>query len=114
MGLSKEITAPNGIPLNYHRITSITIITNVQNIVEVSSYTSQEKREEERAMIEALASGDNEASCDVYIDTEYISMEYDPDMTVASAYGAIKELDKYSDAEDVFEEPNHEEGAVEG
>ena len=114
MGLSKEITASNGIPLNYHRITSITIITNVQNIVEVSSYTSQEKREEERAMIEALAAGDNEASCDVYIDTDYINMRYDPDMNITSAYNAVKELDRYRGADDVFEEPDHEEGAVEG
>ena len=45
MGLEKNITLPNGVRLNYHRIVSVNVITNHQNIVEVASYTSKAKRQ---------------------------------------------------------------------
>ena len=45
MGLKKEITLDNGVSVNYHRIVSINNITNVSTIIEVASYTSEEKRQ---------------------------------------------------------------------
>ena len=55
MGLKKHITLPNGIQLNYHRVVSVNVITNQQNLIEVAGYTSQAKRREEQAMLDALA-----------------------------------------------------------
>lgn len=106
MGLGKPIEMPNGVTLNYHRVVSVNIITNNQNTIEVASYVSVKKRLEERECIKALAEGDNEASCDVYIETSVFSAPYDPNMTVSSAYGWLKEKEEsgvFAGAEDVFE-----------
>ena len=48
MALDKTIVLNNGITVNYHRIVSINNITNNQSIIEVASYTSSEKRQEEK------------------------------------------------------------------
>lgn len=69
MGLKKEITLDNGVSVNYHRIVSINNITNVSTIIEVASYTSEEKRQEEKTAIE------NATEMNVFIDTEYINKE---------------------------------------
>ncbi len=103
MGLHKEIELSNGITLGYYRIVSLNVITNQQNVIEVAGYTSQEKREEEEACRKALAKGDNDASCDVYIETMYLSAPYDQSMTVETAYEWLKEQDTFSGAEDVLE-----------
>ena len=47
MALKKLITLDNGIPLSYHRIVSLNKITNNCNIIEIASYVSEEKRQEE-------------------------------------------------------------------
>lgn len=103
MGLKKHITLPNGVQLNYHRVVSLNIITNNQNVIEVASYTSQTKRREESACMEALANGDNEASCDVFIETKTYTAPYDQGMTVESAYAYLKSLSEFDGAEDVME-----------
>ena len=46
MALSKKIENENGVTTNYHRIVSINEIVNEQTLIEVASYTSEEKREE--------------------------------------------------------------------
>ena len=46
MGLKKSIELDNGVIVNYHRIVSINKVTNVSNIIEIASYTNEEKREE--------------------------------------------------------------------
>ena len=48
MALKKEIELNNGIVLNYHRIVSINKITNHSTIIEIASYTSEEKRNIEK------------------------------------------------------------------
>lgn len=48
MALYKEIDLDNGVTVRYHRVVSVNTITNVQNIIEVASYTSKEKRDEEK------------------------------------------------------------------
>ena len=48
MALIKEITLENGIIINYHRVVSVNNITNHSSIIEVASYTSKAKREEEK------------------------------------------------------------------
>ena len=94
MGLKKEITLDNGVIVNYHRIVSLNNITNVSTIIEVGSYTSEEKREEEKVAIQ------NAQSIDVFIDTEYINKDYTENMTIEQAYDYLKTLDKFKSSED--------------
>lgn len=92
MGLKKEITLGNGVNVNYHRIVSINNITNVCNIIEVASYTSKEKREEEKNAIK------NATKMNVFINTEYINKEYTENFTIKEAYEYLKTLDEFKDA----------------
>lgn len=94
MGLKKEITLDNGVIVNYHRIVSLNNITNVSTIIEVGSYTSEEKREEEKVAIQ------DAQSIDVFIDTEYINKDYTENMTIEQAYDYLKTLDKFKSSED--------------
>lgn len=96
MALSKDVTLPNGVTVTYHRIVTLTVFTNVSNLIEVCSYTTPEKREEERA---ALASDD--PRMDVYMHTRVYEAPYDQTMTVADAYGYLKTLDDFEGASDV-------------
>lgn len=94
MAISKQIEAENGVVLSYHRIVSVNTITNVQNVIEVASYTSRSKREEEKA---ALEGGEG---MDVYIHTQFINVDYDQSMTIETAYNYLKALPDYEGAED--------------
>lgn len=94
MALNKEIVLENGITVNYHRIVSVNNITNHVSVIEIASYTSAEKRQEEQT---ALA---NNQSMNVFISTEYLNKEYTPTLNVDTAYAYLKTLDKFSGAED--------------
>ena len=48
MGLQKQIKQDNGIILNYHRIVTLSKITNISNVIEVSSYINETEREKEK------------------------------------------------------------------
>lgn len=98
MGIKKEEILPNGVPLSYYRISSLMTIVNNQCIIELTGYTSQEAREKEQAAII-----DPEQTCDVYIDTRFISVDYDPDFSVNKAYELLKGMEEWSDAEDVWD-----------
>lgn len=89
MALDKTIVLSNGITVNYHRIVSINNITNNQSIIEVASYTSSEKRQEEKEAIK------NNSSMNVFIDTRFISEKYTPDLDIVSAYAYLKTLDDF-------------------
>ena len=65
MALLKEIELENGVKVNYHRIVSLVKITNNANIIELASYTSKEKRQEEKKYIE---NKDQDKSINVFID----------------------------------------------
>lgn len=95
MALSKEIVLNNGVITNYHRVTSLNIITNVQNMIEVSSYTGEAKRIEEQ---EAIESG---CECDVFIHTQIISAPYKQGMTIQTAYDYLKALPQFEGAKNV-------------
>lgn len=113
MALQKQIELDNGVILNYHRITSFNKITNLNNIIEVSSYTSKSQRDKEQkyqlaqkkyANNEELTTEEQELlekGINVFIDTDYISIPYNENMTIESAYEYLKTTDKYKDAEDV-------------
>lgn len=93
MALKKEIELTNGIILNYHRIVSINKITNHETIIEVASYTSEEKRAIEK---EALENG---TEFDVYIHATLFNKEYDEADTIENLYEYLKETEMFKDAE---------------
>lgn len=95
MALKKEIELDNGITLKYHRIASINKITNHCTVIEVASYTSEEKREVEK---EALA---NKTSFDVYVHTTLFNKEYDETDTIENMYEYLKTTEMFEGAEDV-------------
>lgn len=93
MALIKEIELESGVPVRYHRVVSVNTITNVANIIEVASYTSQEKREVEQA---AVSNGE---PMNIYIHTRFENAPYDQTMTVEGAYGWLKNIPEFSGAE---------------
>lgn len=97
MALSKNITLDNGVTVKYHRIVSILHIINDKTIIETASYTSQEKREEEKQAIE------NGTEMNVYIKTEHIPTEYNTEMTINNAYEYLLTLPKYKKATSIWE-----------
>lgn len=94
MGLKKTIELDNGVTTNYHRIVSINNITNVQINIEIASYTSKEKREEEKQAIE------NTTPMNVFINTQYINKNYTADFNIEQAYKYLKTLKQFERAED--------------
>lgn len=101
MALQKEIKLENGIVVNYHRIVSINKITNNSNIIEVASYTSQEKRQEELEAIKKGQKNGEAVSMNVFIDTTYLNKEYNETDTIEDAYKYLKTINKFKDAEDI-------------
>ena len=93
MGLKKEIELDNGVILNYHRIISVNKITNNSTIVEISSYTSEAKRQIEKEAIQ------NAKPFNVYIHTTFIEKEYVEDETIKDLYEYLKTTEKFKDAE---------------
>ena len=89
MALIKSITLDNGINVNYHRVVSVNNITNQTSIIEIASYTSKSKRLEEKTALQ------NHQSMNVFIHTEYLNTEYNPNLNVNSSYSYLKTLDKY-------------------
>ena len=70
-------------------------------MIEVASYISDKKREVERnAINEGLKRG-KAISMNVFIDTTYISKDYDENESIADAYKYLKTMDKFKDAENV-------------
>lgn len=91
MALSKEIELPSGVIVNYHRVVSLNVVTNAQNIIEVASYTSKKKRQEE---IDALKAAQNKVEgaeeTNIYIETTYVACKYDQEMNITKAYEWLK------------------------
>lgn len=92
MALKKQIELENGIIVNYHRIVSINKITNKSIIIEVASYTSEAKRNEE---VEKDGQEMN-----VFIETTYLNKEYNETDTIEDLYNWLKTTDKFFEAED--------------
>jgi len=95
MAIEKKIELDNGVITNYHRIVSINKITNQNNIIEVASYTSKTKRDEEKKSLE------ENTPMDVFIETEYISKEYNENENIEETYNYLKTLEKYNGAKNV-------------
>lgn len=101
MALNKEIELKNGVTTNYHRIVSINQIINEQTLIEVASYTSEEKREEEQQALEVARKGGEYPQTNIFIETDNIVKEYDEkDGNIEDAYKYLKTLDKFKGAKD--------------
>ena len=94
MALIKEIELNNGIKVNYHRIVSVNNVTNHASIIEIASYTSKEKREQEKEAFE------RKEFIDVFKETKFIEKEYEEDLNVVSAYEYLKTLPEFSGCTD--------------
>lgn len=92
MALIKEIELENGVKVNYHRIVSVNNVTNHASIIEIASYTSKEKREQEKEALEK-----NEF-VDIFKHTDFIEKEYEEDFNVVSAYEYLKKQDLYNNS----------------
>ena len=101
MALQKKIQLENGVEVNYHRIVSITKITNQQTIVEVASYTSEDKRNEEKEALEQGQLTGEAIPTNIFIDTKLINKEYNETDEVEDCYDYLKTLDDFKDAKDV-------------
>lgn len=93
MGLLKSIELDSGIVLNYHRIVTITKVTNHSTILEIAGYTSKSKREQE---VQQFQNGED---ITVYIETTFMSVDYDEKTTIKDWYDYLKTTDRYSGAE---------------
>ena len=94
MALLKQIELESGVVLNYHRIVTITKITNHSTVLEIAGYTSKYKREQE---IQQLVNGE---PITAYIDTTFMSADYNEEATIKDWYAYLKTTDRYADAED--------------
>jgi hypothetical protein len=94
MALLKRIELDSGVVLNYHRIVSITKVTNHATVIEIAGYTSKEKRNLE---IQQIADGDMVTA---YIDTNFMSVDYDEETTIKDWYTYLKTTERYNGAED--------------
>lgn len=95
MALLKEIELDNGVVINYHRIVSINKVTNHATILEIAGYTSEKKRKQEVQQMK------NNEAITAYIDTTFISVNYDEGTTIKDWYDYLKTTDEYLDAEDI-------------
>lgn len=92
MALIKEIELENGVKVNYHRIVSVNNVTNHASIIEIASYTSKEKREQEKEAFE------KKEFVDIFKHTSFIEKAYEEDFNVVSAYEYLKKQDLYNNS----------------
>lgn len=97
MALYKHVVLASGIEVVYHRVVTLTQVTNQGASIEVASYTSREKRQEEQ---HGLETGYQEP-IDVFIETAYIYAPYGTVSTVDEAYEYLKTIPQYEGAEDI-------------
>ena len=99
MGIIKQIEKPNGVVFGYHRVNTILIHTNNQNIIEVTSYISPEKRRDEVKRFVKSMHFNVDDDVRTFTETTYYPYPYDPTMTVDSAYDYLLTLPEYEGAE---------------
>lgn len=92
MGLKATIKI-DGVPLGYHRISQLSVDVNHLNYITVFSYIDQDERDTE----------DDPEAPRPYCHAWIVQTDYDPDMSVNSAYDFLKTLAEFEDAEDIIE-----------
>ena len=101
MALSKEIENDNGVVTSYHRIVSINSIVNQQTTIEVASYINASKREDESNALKVARETGEYPETNVFINTEYITKDYDENDNIENCYDYLKTLDKFKNAKNV-------------
>ena len=102
MAIKKQLTAPNGVITDYHRIAMVKIDTNQQNTILIHSYLSESGRQIEKDYAAGLYNDVDDGMMNwPYVDAQYISIEYDGDMTITKAYEYLKTLPEFEGAEDI-------------
>lgn len=91
MALKKDIIQEDGVVTTYHRIAFIQITTNCQNSIAVFSYVNDDVREKEK----------EEVMAQPYCQSVTYETDYNPDMTVETAYDYLKSLEVFEGAEDI-------------
>ena len=106
MALLKTIELESGIVLGYHRIVSITKITNCATVLEIASYANKEKREQEREQLK------NMETVTPYIDSTFVGVDYDEASTIKDWYAYLKTTEKYKGAEDDEDEEDQNNSII--
>ena len=88
MALYKEIRQDDGVTTSYHRILFLQTTTNRQNSIAVLSYVDGIAREGENTMSQPYR-------CSSTYETDY-----DPTMTIETAYNYLKTLPQFEGATD--------------
>ena len=102
MAIKKQVTADNGVVTEYHRVAMVKIDTNQQNTILVHSYISEAGRQIEKNYAAGLYKDVDEGLIKwPYVDAQYITCEYDGDMTIAKAYEWLKTQPVFEGAEDI-------------
>ena len=101
MALKKQITLPNGVPMEYHRILQINNVVNSNTVLVIRSYINQEQRNREKYK-------EIEYSDDIYTSQDFALLPYNDTLTIREAYEYLKTTEKYEGAEDVFDEDDEE------
>lgn len=98
MAIKKVVTKPNGLSLEYHRIGMVKIDTNEQTTILLHSYLNEEGRNYEKAYARGEIEGEPVFP---FVDSQYISFDYDEQMNIENAYIWLKQQPDFQDAEDV-------------
>lgn len=98
MALCKEIELDNGIVVKYHRIISISKITNNNTLIEVGSYINETKRQEE---IDYYNLENLNKTMNVFIHTTYINKQYNEEDTIKDLYEYLKTTEIFEGAKDI-------------
>lgn len=98
MALKIVVTKPNGLALEYHRIGMVKIDTNEQITILLHSYLNEEGRNYEKAYARGEIEGEPVFP---FVDSQYISFDYDEQMNIKNAYDWLKQQPDFKDAEDV-------------
>lgn len=103
MALKKPIVQDDGVVTNYHRILYIDLVTNSHNSIAVLSYVDDAARiaESSKTTTAADEMGEVETPYRPYQRVVTYEMDYDPKMTIETAYNYLKTLPAFEGAEDI-------------
>lgn len=106
MALKKKIIMPNGLPLEYHKISLVNIEPNLQITILRHSYLNEEARQYEKDYAAGLIEGE---PIFPYVDAKYIHINYADNIedmtgdTMECAYALLKKhCPELADAEDIL------------
>lgn len=99
--MRKKLTAPNGVPLEYHRVALVTIDVNNRVTVKTHSYIDESARQVEKdyaaGKYNHLGKGEMQFP---YVSGKSHHLEYEEGMGVERAYEWLKTLPEFADAAD--------------